>query len=204
MDPSSNSSLSGLQETYGNAARELAEALGWHHHRAGDNLGIISRHPIVARLGDPDVGFYGGTGVRIALDGGRRVDVWSVHLDWAPYGPYEARFDGLPAAELIAHEDGRLGRLREILRRVGDSADGSVPVVLVGDFNAPSHLDWPDVAWPVTKAAEEAGLRDSYREAHPDPVRDPGHTWSPVHTEHEDGSGRPEPQDGSTSSCAGA
>ncbi|MEU5986650.1 hypothetical protein [Streptomyces sp. NPDC047434] len=34
------------------------------------------------------------------------------------------------------------------MRRVADSGDGSVPVVLVGDFNAPSHLDWPDVAWP--------------------------------------------------------
>lgn len=85
----------------------------------------------------------------------------------------DRRFDGLPVPGLIAHEDGRLGRLREILRRVGDSADGSVPVVLVGDFDAPSPLDWPDVTWPVTKAAEEAGLRDSCREAHPDPVRRP-------------------------------
>ncbi|MFG2438435.1 HAD-IA family hydrolase [Streptomyces sp. NPDC048508] len=185
----------GLQETYGDAARELAEALGWHHHRAGDNLGVISRHPIVARLGDPDVGFYGGTGVRVELPGGRRVDVWSAHLDCAPYGPYEARFDGLPAAELIAHESGRLARMREILRMIADSTEPATPVVLVGDFNAPSHRDWPDVAWPVTQAAEKAGLRDSYREIHPDPVRDPGHTWSPVHTDHEDGSGRPEPQD---------
>jgi HAD superfamily hydrolase (TIGR01509 family) len=185
----------GLQETYGDAARELADALGWYHHRAGDNLGVISRYPVVAELGDPDVGFYGGTGVRIALGGGRRVDVWSVHLDCAPYGPYEESLDGLPAAELVAHEGGRLARMREILRRIADSADASVPVVLVGDFNAPSHLDRPGVAWPVTKAAEEAGLHDSYREAHPDPVRDPGHTWSPVHAEHEDGSGRPEPQD---------
>lgn len=185
----------GLQETYGDAARELADALGWYHHRAGDNLGVISRHPITSVLGDPDVGFYGGTGVRIELDGGQRVDVWSVHLDCAPYGPYEARFDGLPAAGLIAHESGRLARMREILRGVADTRDESVPVVLTGDFNAPSHLDRPDVAWPVTRAAEEAGLRDSYREAHPDPVREPGHTWSPVHAEHEDGSGRPEPQD---------
>ncbi|WTI70716.1 HAD-IA family hydrolase [Streptomyces sp. NBC_00728] len=185
----------GLQETYGSAARELADALGWHHHQAGDNLGVISRHPITARLGDPDVGFYGGTGVRLELDGGQRVDVWSVHLDCAPYGPYEARFDGLPAAALIAHESGRLARMGEILRRIADSAEESVPVVLTGDFNVPSHLDWPDVAWPVTRAAEEAGLRDSYRAAHPDPVRDPGHTWSPVHAEHEDGSGRQEPQD---------
>lgn len=185
----------GLQETYGNAARELADALGWHHHRAGDNLGVISRHPITARLGDPEVGFYGGTGVRIRLEDGQEVAIWTTHLDYTPYGPYEARFDGLPAAELIAHEAVRLAQMREILREVEATADPAVPVILVGDFNSPSHLDWPDVEWPVTRAAEEAGLRDSYREAHPDPVREPGHTWSPVHALHEDGSGRPEPQD---------
>ncbi|MFD8820106.1 hydrolase, partial [Streptomyces sp. NPDC059627] len=48
---------------------------------------------------------------------------------------------------------------------------------------------------PVTRAAAEAGFRDSYREAHPDPVAAPGHTWSPVHPVHEVGGGRPEPQD---------
>ncbi|MCX5266785.1 HAD-IA family hydrolase [Streptomyces sp. NBC_00199] len=182
----------GLQETYGNAAEELAEALGWYHHRAGENLGIISRHPITAGLGDPDVGFYGAAGARIRVRGGE-VDVWTVHLDCAPYGPYEAAFDGLAADALTAHEEGRLARLEDALRRLGEGPD--LPVVLVGDFNCPSHLDRPDAGWPVTRAAEEAGFADSYREAHPDPVREPGHTWSPVHAEHEDGSGRPEPQD---------
>ncbi|MET8167161.1 HAD-IA family hydrolase [Streptomyces sp. NPDC005329] len=182
----------GLQETYGTAAEELAEALGWHHHRAGENLGIISRHPITAPLGDPDVGFYGAAGVRIDV-GGAEVDVWTAHLDCAPYGPYESAFDGLHADALVAHEGERLARLRDALHRIG--AGPGVPVVLVGDFNSPSHLDRPDVEWPVTRAAEEAGFADSYREAHPDPVREPGHTWSPVHAAHEDGSGRPEPQD---------
>jgi HAD superfamily hydrolase (TIGR01509 family) len=181
----------GLQETYGTAAEELADALGWYHHRAGENLGIISRHPITARLGDPDVGFYGAAGVRIRIGADIDVDVWTVHLDYKPYGPYEAAFDGLAADDVIAHEEARLAQMRDALSRIDDT----VPVVLVGDFNCPSHLDRPDVEWPVTRAAEEAGLRDSYREAHPDPVRDPGHTWSPIHTHHEDGSGRPEPQD---------
>ncbi|MGW2048014.1 HAD-IA family hydrolase [Streptomyces sp. NPDC001858] len=194
----------GLQETLGTAAEELAEALGWHCHRAGENLGIISRHPITAALGDPDVGFYGATGARIEVGGtggtdgtggstGTEVDVWTAHLDYTPYGPYEQAFDGRPAADLIAHEQVRLAQLRDALDRIG--ADTGVPVVLVGDFNSPSHLDRPDVEWPVTKAVEDAGFTDSYRAAHPDPVRDPGHTWSPVHAEHEDGSGRPEPQD---------
>ncbi|MGW1275006.1 HAD-IA family hydrolase, partial [Streptomyces sp. NPDC002491] len=182
----------GLQETYGGAAEELAEALGWHCHRAGENLGIVSRHPITAGLGDPQVGFYGAAGARIRVPGGE-VDVWTVHLDCAPYGPYEAAFDGLAADALTVHEEGRLARLGDALRRVGESPDR--PVVLVGDFNCPSHLDRSDAAWPVTRAAEQAGFADSYREAHPDPVREPGHTWSPVHAEHEDGSGRAEPQD---------
>ncbi|MGW7242749.1 HAD-IA family hydrolase [Streptomyces sp. NPDC054804] len=182
----------GLQETAGTSARELAEALGWHHHTASENLGIISRYPITARLGDPEVGFYGAAGARIALRPGLEVDIWTAHLHYTPYGPYEFHFDGLGAAELIAHEEVRLGQLREALRRIGD---GAVPVVLVGDFNCPSHLDWTDVEWPVTRAAEQAGFRDSYREVHPDPVTAPGHTWSPIHPVREDGSGRPEPQD---------
>jgi HAD superfamily hydrolase (TIGR01509 family) len=185
----------GLQETGGSAAQELAETLGWHHHRAGENLGIISRHPITARFGDPDVGFYGAAGVRIGLDEGRELDLWTCHLDYTPYGPYESAFDGLPADVLIAHEEVRLAQMRDTLRRIAKVADDAVPVVLVGDFNSPSHLDWPDVEWPVTKAAADAGLRDSYREAHPAPAAEPGHTWSPIHPVHEDGSGRPEPQD---------
>lgn len=165
----------GLQETYGTAAEELAEALGWHHHSAGPNLGVISRFPVTAVLGDPDVGFYGAAGARIAV-ADQEVDIWTAHLDSEHYGPY--------APEPLAHEEVRLGQLREALHRIGDST----PAVLVGDFNCPSHLDWPDVEWPVTKAAQEAGFRDSYREAHPDAVREPGHTWSPVHAD-------PEPQD---------
>ncbi|MFJ9907253.1 HAD-IA family hydrolase [Streptomyces sp. NPDC101152] len=185
----------GLQETAGTAAPELAEALGWYHHRAGENLGIISRHPITARLGDPEVGFYGAAGARIRIDGSHEVDVWTAHLHYTPYGPYEAAFDGLGPAELIAHEDVRLAQMREALERIAEAAGPGTPVVLTGDLNCPSHLDRPDVAWPVTRAAEDAGLRDSYREAHPDPVSAPGHTWSPVHTRHPDDPERAEPQD---------
>ncbi|MGW2701914.1 HAD-IA family hydrolase [Streptomyces sp. NPDC001340] len=191
----SGADVVGLQETAGTAAQELAEALGWHHHRAGENLGVISRYPITARFGDPEVGFYGAAGVRIRVAPGREVDVWTAHLHYTPYGPYEAVFDGLGAPELIAHEDVRLAQLRDALHRIAESSRDGVPVVLVGDFNCPSHLDWPDVAWPVTRAAADAGFADSYREVHPDPVAEPGHTWSPIHPVHEDGSGRPEPQD---------
>ncbi|MET8506563.1 HAD-IA family hydrolase [Streptomyces sp. NPDC004787] len=199
----SGADVVGLQETGRTATQELAAALGWHHHAAGENLGILSRHPIVARLGDPGVGFYGAAGVRVRIDGtGREVDVWTAHLHYTPYGPYEADFDGLPADELVAHEEVRLAQMRDALARIraeaGEGTDTVRPVVLVGDFNAPSHLDRPDVPWPVTLAAEAAGLRDSYREAHPDPTASPGPTWSPIHPVHPEPGpheGAPEPQD---------
>ncbi|MEV7617424.1 HAD-IA family hydrolase [Streptomyces sp. NPDC089799] len=212
-----NADVVGLQETAVHAGPELAAALGWFHHSAGENLAILSRHPITATLGDPDVGFYGATGARIRLgedaDGtAHDLVLWTAHLNYTPYGPYDACFDGLRAPELAAREEesGRVREIGDVLAAMGPGlADADrTPVILTGDFNAPSHLDWTTataaaglheghgpVDWPVSRAAERAGLRDSYREAHPDPVAAPGTTWSPVHPRHEDGSGRPEPQD---------
>ncbi|MFF4739844.1 HAD-IA family hydrolase [Streptomyces sp. NPDC001262] len=203
-----------LQETAGASAKELAEALGWDHHQAGHNLGIISRYPVTARFGDPAPSGYGAAGVTVRLDDRdgavQDVTVWSAHLNYTPYGPYDACFDQQPVPTLLEREEasGRVAEMAEVLRAMsGDLARcDTTPVLLMGDFNTPSHLDWTQksaplhggcgpVPWPVTKAAEEAGLRDSYRIAHPDPLRDPGTTWSPLHPRHEDGSGRPEPQD---------
>lgn len=193
----------GLQETLTHSAKELAEALGWDYHQAGDNLGVISRYPIVSRHGLPATSFYGGLGATVRLDADRDVTLWSAHLNYTPYGPYDALHDRLPVEVLAEREasSGRLGEIRHILGAMaGDlGARDTTPVLLVGDFNVPSHLDWTaeaaplhggrgPVAWPVTLEAEAAGLRDSYRDAHPDPVRDPGTTWSPVNPD-------PEPQD---------
>ncbi|MFD3454913.1 HAD-IA family hydrolase [Streptomyces sp. NPDC058691] len=193
----------GLQETRTHSAKELAEALGWDYHQAGDNLGVISRYPIVSRHGLPATPFYGGLGATVRLDADHDVTLWSAHLNYTPYGPYDALHDGQPVEVLTEHEasSGRLGEIRHILRDMaGDlAARDTTPVLLVGDFNVPSHLDWTaeaaplhggrgPVPWPVTLEAEAAGLRDSYRDAHPDPVRDPGTTWSPVVP-------APEPQD---------
>ncbi|MFF9982212.1 HAD-IA family hydrolase [Streptomyces erythrochromogenes] len=205
----------GLQESAVHAAPELADALGWFHHSAGENLAVLSRHPVVDTLGDPAVGFYGAAGARIRLDehpdgAPHELVLWTAHLNYTPYGPHDACFGALSAPELAAREEesGRVGEIDGILAGMAPdlAAADRTPVLLVGDFNAPSHLDWTAAAaplhgghgpvdWPVSRAVERAGLRDSYREAHPDPVAAPGTTWSPVHPRHEDGSGRPEPQD---------
>lgn len=77
-------------------------------------------------------------------------------------------------------------------------------VILVGDFNEPSHLDWTGrfsregmdrwvtnptgiplrfpIEWKGSKALEDLGLSDAYRTIHPDEVAMPGNTWTPPYS----------------------
>lgn len=198
----SDADIVGLQETWGGHAQRLGEALGWDWWQ-GDDVGIISRYPIVERY-EP-VG-RGGS-VRVQLDGGREVIVWNVHLGYDPYGPYDFCFDNMTKEEVMEREaqSGRTGQIAEVVDAMKPQLEraGEVPVVLTGDFNAPSHLDWTErtrylhcgvgaFPWPSSVTPANAGLRDSYREAHPDALVDPGWTWSPIFNDNE---GRPEPND---------
>ena len=125
------------------------------------------------------------------------VAVSNVHLPSTPYGPYQVR-KGWPRSKVLELERTlRLPALHRVLRALPALAE-RMPVFLTGDFNSPSHLDWTQavadsrrevpyaVAWPASKALAEAGFGDSYRDAHPDPVADPGYTWSPGGPETQD------------------
>ncbi|MFC5112218.1 endonuclease/exonuclease/phosphatase family protein [Kibdelosporangium philippinense] len=85
------------------------------------------------------------------------------------------------------------------------AAASRAAVLLTGDFNAPSHLDWTNrcgydtVPWPTSVLPTQAGLRDSFRAVNP--VSTLGNTWSPVYRSspvgygHDEHKGEPEPQD---------
>jgi endonuclease/exonuclease/phosphatase family metal-dependent hydrolase len=202
----------GLQEQDG-SARELAERLGWDYYDGGSSdLGVISRYPIVdgsAPAGLPALN------VRIQLDD-RQISLWNVHLGYQPYGPYDMCFGKMSKKQLLARErqSGRTPQIKGILREMaGDLADRRrTPVLLVGDFNAPSHLDYTaatadehcgyaEFGWPTSVLPTEAGLVDSFRVARPDPAGAPANTWSPVFPiftggyGYDDHIGEPEPQD---------
>ena len=119
------------------------------------------------------------------------VAVANVHLPSSPYGPYRLR-DGVSHDEVIALEERvRLSAIQEQLSALEDLAARGIPAFLTGDFNSPSHLDWTEAAddarddvpfpveWPVPKALAAAGFFDSYRSVNPDPVAEPGFTWTP-------------------------
>ena len=199
----------GVQENRNGAAQKLAAALGWSYFQNTD-VAILSRYPITGTT--PTVA---GTAVAAKINiGSRSVRVWSAHLGYTPYGPYDACFGGLSVAQLMNREasSGRTRQINDIVTamRADLAAAATTPVLLTGDFNAPSHLDWTAatprcgygaVAWPTSTVPAAAGLVDSYRQARPDPARDPGNTWSPVYQTFTGGygydshAGRPEPQD---------
>ena len=69
-------------------------------------------------------------------------------------------------------------------------ADGAEATFVFGDFNEPSGLDWTQAAvdadnqpivvdWPTTRALEDEGFVDTFRDANPDPVAKPAFTWTP-------------------------
>lgn len=198
----SGADIIAMQETSEEHTSELAKKLNWNSWKSDDH-GILTRYPIVKRYGEHDHGIAAS----IALDDDKRVNVWDVHLAYDPYGPYNFCFEKMSADKVRDGEEssGRGREIRETLGLMKADMDGAdkAPVLLMGDFNAPSHKDWTDETadlhcgvgafdWPTSKAPIDAGLKDSLREVHPDPKTYPALTWSPVYKDNE---GRSEPQD---------
>jgi endonuclease/exonuclease/phosphatase family metal-dependent hydrolase len=170
----------GMQEPDG-TLRAIATALGWPY--VDERRHILSRYPLFDPPGDP---LY----VWVEPLPGRIVAVANVRMPATPYGP-EAVRDGQDLAAVLQMEtDTRLPAIQPYLEALPKVAADGTPVFLTGDFNSPSHLDWTEavmkarpqvkyaVEWPVSKALADAGMHDSYREAHSDPVAQPGFTWT--------------------------
>jgi endonuclease/exonuclease/phosphatase family metal-dependent hydrolase len=178
----------GLQEADGYTIKALADSLNWNWIQTGGagQYGIISRYPVIRRIGET-VEAYGGVGATIELSANQRVHLFSTHLNWTPYGPYQLQ-DGLTANQIINSENSvRMPGLNELLNLASPFVATAEPSFLVGDFNAPSDLDYATLAWPESIACRNAGLADSYRDLHagnrtfPGPFAfdEPGITWTP-------------------------
>ncbi|QYK41402.1 MAG: endonuclease/exonuclease/phosphatase family protein [Paracoccaceae bacterium] len=176
-------------------AEDLAASLGYHVHRQVTESpalwanAILSRHPIVAVS-------PGDLGVAVDLDG-RRVWLFNIHLDDEPYQPYQLlgiEYGPAPfvttAAEAITWAEQTRGPAMDLLAADMAVAEGADLVLVTGDFNEPSHLDWTAAAataglhplavdWPASRRLADLGFTDLYRARHPDPVARPAFTWTP-------------------------
>jgi endonuclease/exonuclease/phosphatase family metal-dependent hydrolase len=190
----------GLQECSTETADKLAEALGFHRVKSGTGgAQIISRFPVLETFGVAGIDPTRAVAARIQADG-REFILYNIHLDAGHYGPYAARPAGATAAEVMEEEakSQRTAQMAGILTSMHGhlTQSDATPVILTGDFNSPSHLDWSQknsanhsgiaiVPWPATILPFQAGLVDSFRLLHPDPAANPGNTWSTIHKKGE-------------------
>ncbi len=196
----SGADIIGTQETMDNVtgmnsnqAQVIADALGWHYSPVGGgDSGIISRYPITSEFTS---GIANGIKAQITASPNKEIIFYNCHLDYLFYGPYAAEQPKANARKVL-REEKQSQRDEQIAAIIaGMNSDlgnaNNIPVFLSGDFNAPSHLDWTSatasshygvgyVAWPTSIACANAGLIDSFRAIHPDPVAKPGNTWSPL------------------------
>jgi endonuclease/exonuclease/phosphatase family metal-dependent hydrolase len=171
----------GMQEPY-TRLRRIANALGFH---ASPRMHVISRFPILEPSGSD------GDWALLLLAPGQVAAIMNTHLSATPYTPYRIVNRGFDRPTILEQERrARMRRITKELERLRPILDAGIPTFFTGDFNSPSYRDWTrpavqarglpyPVRWPASLAMEEAGFVDSYRAAHPDPVADPGFTWSP-------------------------
>lgn len=171
----------GMQEPYARL-RRVATALGFY---ASPRLHVISRYPILEPEGSD--GYWG----YLLLGPGQVVAIANTHLPCCPYTPYRVVNRSMSRTEaLLQEQNTRIGQLAKQLEQLQPLLDAGIPTFFTGDFNSPSHRDWTrpaveardlpyPIRWPVSVAMEDAGFVDSYRAVHPDPVADPGFTWTP-------------------------
>lgn len=179
-----------MVETYG-AAPMIADSLGYDYHLISSNLCIYSRYPIIKKYTFPDqIDTFNFGGVEIDVDGTpvRIFDTWIHYLPDMRLTPTDK-----PEAEILAWDDAgtRDEEIRKILTVLQPmlAETDSIPIIMGGDFNSHSHLDWTEatkdrynhggavVNWTVSKEMEAAKFKDSFREINPDPVKNIGVTW---------------------------
>lgn len=168
------------------------------------SVGVLSRFPIDEQeTVYPRVKGEKGAILRVLLTvAGRKVTVYAAHLDYRHYACYLPRgysgSDWKKIAKPVLNEEdilamnGKSDRKKAVevfLQRVRLDIEQKHTILLAGDFNEPSHLDWKEdtkklwghngviVNWDCSRMLYEAGFRDAYRSVYPNPVTHPGFTY---------------------------
>ncbi|MEG1615787.1 MAG: endonuclease/exonuclease/phosphatase family protein [Bacteroidales bacterium] len=164
--------------------------------------GLLSRYPILDSMTVyPEKDDHGSIYKLTAQVNERKISVYTGHLDYLNCAYYNVRgYDGsswkeIPKPQTVKEvldvntaslrDDAILAFITEAKR---DLAEGNC-VIIGGDFNEPSHLDWNKkmrnrydhngmvIPWTVSTALSAAGYKDAYRVVWPNPVTHPGFTY---------------------------
>ncbi|WP_343743971.1 LamG-like jellyroll fold domain-containing protein [Chitinophaga sp.] len=186
----SGADIVSMQETYG-SGEKIADALGYYFYLRSTNLSIMSRYPIAETLNGAKPFCNGGAYIR--LNDHQQVAFITNWLNYPlDYWDLLEKKEPLPDTLLAAMDRVNAAQLKENLQAIRQPvADADkIPVIFCGDFNSGSHLDWVEstrhlnggyvMPFPQSRIMQDAGFKDSYRQLHPDPLKDRGITWSPM------------------------
>lgn len=191
-----NADIISMQEAYG-SQQMLRDSLGYQLQTpaAGANLALFSRYPMTQH---PSNDKFKSNTATIALPGGRKVLMgnWWLryaykheYTDFYPIPGFDTN-DWITEDRELAEEDAQKNIAQDIdpIWR----ADSTMPIMLAGDFNSGSHLDWTaraaflhygygPVELPVSKFMLGKGYLDSYRELQPNEVTHQGGTFAAIY-----------------------
>lgn len=166
------------------------------------DVGTLSKYPITEQtVVGRDINWSAGVlKTKIEMDK-HTIIAYSAHLDYTNYACYLPRGysgttwkqldapitnpDSIEAANRLSLRDEAIqGVIADIKKESAESI-----IILGGDFNEPSHLDWTEetknlydhngavVKWDCSSLLYEAGFVDSYRSLYPSAVTHPGFTF---------------------------
>ena len=169
----------------------IADLLGFYFYRRGDGIDVLSRYPMGKTYNIYRSSTAGAVTIELPED--NKLIFCPVSLSYAPnQEAYLLSGQANPDTVISRELQTRGAEVRYLtweLQALLANSD-KVPVVLAGELNSGSHLDWTDrnkknhfglvVKYPVTTILEEAGFIDVYRSLFPNEVSHPGYTWSPL------------------------
>ena len=190
-----------------NFIRHITDALkkegAEYYGNSSESTGIISKYPILNQIVIfPYINDQGSVIKAIIDFHGKKISLYSAHLDYKHYACYLPRgYSGYTWEKLdkpVTDADSilkanrkskRLDAVKEIISDAEQDIEKGHLIIIGGDFNEPSHLDWTSrtrnlwdhndaiVEWDCSKLLYEQGYKDAYREYFPDEVNYPGFTF---------------------------
>jgi len=186
----SKADLVAMQETYG-SGEWISEQLEYHFQPRGTNVSIHSRFPILEDISVFEE--FKCVGALIELPDKRRVAFYSIWLPynaeiWAEGTRDTTDLNSMRQACQASCDD--LNKINTAIKdRLSDAKYADVPIVIAGDFNSMSHLDYIEpfkdqfdgvaLDWATSHVLMDAGFHDSYRETNPEVDRVVDRTWTP-------------------------
>ncbi|MFZ9202164.1 MAG: endonuclease/exonuclease/phosphatase family protein [Opitutales bacterium] len=146
------------------------------------------------------------SGALLRLANGTQLAVFGTHWRPQPDMLERARVESLVApltparVAQLAADDSVLAPAKATLDALRPWLARGAAVLLAGDLNQASHLDWtrraadskvarwagatcPEVPWGGTRHLESGGLVDAYRAVYPNEISHRGDTWTPAYAD---------------------